>query len=238
MKKVIIGFVILILAILLFGCSSDSKKPDDENLGANDNGNSQVKEVFIDNSLVDDVARYEALDGKIYSKEDLKPIYVPYKVREIFPRAFNFDDINNTIGVKFLRTHDLGYYTYYDMEQSRFFVFFNTDGEVMSMLNYPLTPVSYNDFKDLVEGESTFEDVLKIDGSTMLYEKVAKVINEEMTERETPFSEHLISGDALLEIEYKREGDRFIVNEIKLDKTFISTVDRDEYLDGVYTVYP
>ena len=63
-----------------------------------------------------------------YTKASLESLYIPFFTLIGISTPFYLEDIDSIVEVSFLRKIDLGFYTYFQYESGKLFIFFMEEG--------------------------------------------------------------------------------------------------------------
>lgn len=201
MKKVFLIFVVTMLSIFLWGC--------------NENVSSKRFDVLVEDSIC-----YNAVALMNYraSASEINRVYIPYSRQILISRVISFTDFSDLLQVTFLKKSKDYYYTYYLMESSVLYVFFDSKERCVAMIHL------YNYFRDLdfsILGSETpsFEDVIEIDPSTSLLLRIPTILDESETVEENIQSEHILDDGSVVLITYQQKDGYYMVSEwVTFDK--------------------
>jgi len=215
MKRLIIKIFTIILPILFIACSNNIEIPNNEE-------NKKLE------NIVNNTDSYEEIVSKTYTIQDVQKIYTPYISQMVSSRWDGIEYVEEFIDVSFVRKVGGYYYTYYKTANNRIFIFFDLDGGMRATLNLSYKSLQKADFDSLNVGESSIDDVILIDPSTIVPDHYTETSNEDSLPIDYQIeSEHILANGDILRIEYESKSDKLIVSEIY---TSIFTVKEYFYL--------
>ena len=147
----------------------------------------------------------------------------PIDIHDVIQKYFATDELANPlfteiaadIGVECLRKTDT-YYSVHKVKQGGLFYLFYSDEEdpqKRKVIRWFYEPkrLCKADFAGIKDGESTIDDVKKIDPAVQIFENLSQTSVYYQEYPEEMGSWHLLE-DGILEIEYKKQNDVFKVN--------------------------
>ena len=215
MKKKKIIFIIII--IFLHGCKNDNI--GEINTDINPDFSSRIEVVAID-ELVNNELLYEEITKKIYKKEEVMKIYMPWAWQNGRSDFYKFDEITWMIDVEVVRSFDSGYYMVFKMEHSTLFAFVTDYLRVGHMFNLPHNPIDSIEELEALKGKS-ISRVLKTDPSTLLLD-------------DATISDHILRDSTHIMVSYEKNVfGKFVESVQKLEFTLYRAKD---YFDKILPI--
>ena len=167
--------------------------------------------------LADNTSTYEQLHLPDYTKSSLANIFLPTSTLFPLSTPFSLQDINSIVNVPLLRKTDQGFYTYFQYESGKLFIFFTKNGWADCMLCLPSTPLTMDHFDGIREGVTTLEDVLRLDDSMIASKFTPRLFAGGPWQKEKTLStEHVFPNGDLLNIHFELRDDEYIVTRYSL----------------------
>ena len=164
-----------------------------------------------------------------YDELITKPIDIHYVIEKYFGDWMLanplFTEIASDIGVECLRKTDT-YYSVHEVEQGGLFYLFYSDEEDPQKREvihwfYVQKRLSKADFAGIKDGESTIEDIKKIDPTTQIFINLyhANSLYQEATE--ASFFTWSFLDDGILEFFYDKKGEKLVLQEQRYLEDFL-----------------
>ena len=166
--------------------------------------------------MVDNTSTYEQMHLPVYAKSSLASIFLPTSTLFPLSRAVFLQDINSIVKVPLLRKTNQGFYTYFQYESGKLFIFFTEDGWAQCMLCLPSTPLTTDRFDGIREGVTTLEDVLQLDDSMIASKFTQLLFTQNPGQEEKISAEHVFPNGDLLSIHFELCDDEYIVTSYSL----------------------
>lgn len=214
MKEIIIFILVL---LFLHGCKNDNSWDEhvEDNLAA-----SNKKEVVTIDELVNNELSYEELTTKIYRKEEIMIIYMPWAWRNSISDFYTFEEITWLIDVEVVRSYDAGYYMVFKMEHSTLYAFVTDYFRVGHMFNLPHIPIDSIEKLEPLKGKS-INQVVKTDPSTLLLD-------------DATVSDHILRDSTQIMISYKKNIFGTFVESV--EEIGIGFHSAKEYIDKILPI--
>ena len=160
--------------------------------------------------------------------EKVMDIYIPHSEMKALSRVVYASDVRKYVEFSGVENITEGNYVF-ETQIRRLVLSFNEYGELIDLLNIGNDILSKSEFEKIKLGCS-FNEVLKQDPSAILYRKAPALLTDKEEIWETPISEHILEDGSVYVLEYRVEGERYIVQEISRMDT--CSIDKD-YLESL-----
>lgn len=160
--------------------------------------------------------------------EKVMDIYIPHSEMKALSRVVYASDVRKYVEFSGVENITEGNYVF-ETQIRRLVLSFNEYGELIDLLNIGNDILSKSEFEKIKPGCS-FNEVLKQDPSAILYRKAPALLTDKEEIWETPISEHILEDGSVYVLEYRVEGEKYIVQEISRMDT--CSIDKD-YLESL-----
>lgn len=160
--------------------------------------------------------------------EKVMDIYIPHSEMKALSRVVYASDVRKCVEFSGVENITEGNYVF-ETQIRRLVLSFNEYGELIDLLNIGNDILSKSEFEKIKPGCS-FNEVLEQDPSAILYRKAPALLTDKEEIWETPISEHILEDGSVYVLEYRAEGEKYIVQEISRMDT--CSIDKD-YLESL-----
>ena len=160
--------------------------------------------------------------------EKVMDIYIPHSEMKALSRVVYASDVRKYVEFSGVENITEGNYVF-ETQIRRLVLSFNEYGELIDLLNIGNDILSKSEFEKIKPGCS-FNEVLEQDPSAILYRKAPALLTDKEEIWETPISEHILEEGSVYVLEYRAEGEKYIVQEISRMDT--CSIDKD-YLESL-----
>ena len=155
-------------------------------------------------------------------------IFIPQSEMKALSRVVYASDVRKYVEFSGVENITEGNYVF-ETQIRRLVLSFNEYGELIDLLNIGNDILSKSEFEKNKPG-CIFNEVLKQDPSAILYRKAPALLTDKEEIWETPISEHILEDGSVYVLEYRVEGEKYIVQEISRMDT--CSIDKD-YLESL-----